>query len=1489
MIKKAHLIIFFSVLFGSTIHVPEDYPTIQEGIDASIDGDTVLVGQGTYYENLILEKEIVFASHAIYDDLDSEWINNENITGTIISGAQEPSDPNKGSCLIIRSAFSNIKPEIIGLTFQDGDGTSMIAYNCGSPSYSRAGGAILMHKAYPTIMYNRFINNGHDSDNTRAGRGGRIGGAMGHYADDDVEFDEDRNSSSWNNNRNSKTIADYIFDNPAALDAYNNGMNLQEIQDSRPLINASSLTELEELQTTPRDPDFIPGDGFRGELTIYMYDAYGDGWNGNQLTIGEYSFTIVNGAYNEATLTLDDGLYPVTCGGGDWQSEVSWQIVDAADGTELLAGGAPYDGGLVIGEGGQIPDTLNVRNNYFENNASGDGENFYSHGYEGSIDISNSIFEDIDCETNKVNKFVLQSIEDKANYIQDEISGNCIESSLFYVSSSGNDNNNGTQSDPLKTIGHALTLVRDGETVTTINLASGTYSPSINGEKFPIILPDNVHLIGEGTGTTILDAEADAENEAAVMIIKEVENVRVANLTLTGGNSEGHGCPGGGGLLITANDMFNVEGYVSHWTGAVIEDVIIEDNHSHNGGGLSLFRTRGSVVNNVIIRNNTASEFGGGVFTYGSTINMTNVTVTENSNNVGGTAQGGGMMMPITQGTLDNMTITNNEGCCGGAGIWTNGNYCTWTMTNSIIDGNYGDWGGGLAILGGDENGAQPTLENVTISNNTVTTNGGGVWAVDAAPTLRNCTITGNTTLGEDMGGTGWFLGADITGAGPTIIDCLISDNSAPNSTAGIWSMGISSLWLTRVTITGNSGQWNPGIFISDCFDDGSYTPAYITNSTITGNSSPNGGAIRVTCGGHAQVVNSIVWDNNTPASVSSYYGSANISYSDIQGGWGGWTNINSDPLFTDPENGDYTLISDPPNNMSPCIDAGTADINDDGTDDIDYVGAAPDMGAFELGGILGCTDPEADNFDPEANMNDGSCQYGPPVVTYNNGWNIVGLSVEVEDPNYQTLFPNAQEGTLYSFGTGYENQVELVEGNGYLLRMTSDDTVAFAGTPIHGVNIAVTEGWNLFSGTGSNLSVEDLYENDIVYPGTVYGLDANYFNPESIEPGRGYWVRATEDGEITLGSDPSEFMMTIVLDNYPSETTWDLSGSEGVVANGGPYSEAGGTVEFSASLMPGDYVWTIYDQYGDGICCGFGNGSYELMLDGETIANGGNFGGSESVNFTVGARNHVNSLTTTHLPNGVEYSDVKGDIPLVGYVDFITETIEYSDIHSNGSAKLVSIMNKLESSNSITFSSGLNSSELYFGVEIPEEEILSYSLPPVFPQMTFDVRFSNDSKVIPESGEIVLIAQSEMITIEYDIKVDAGSRHSWVLTSESGNDYTLEGTGELTIPSEERFVLNKEIVIPSTFILHQNFPNPFNPITTLRYDLPSDAFVTISIYDMLGREVTQLVNTSQQAGFKSIKWDATDSFGKSVSAGVYVYQIEAGDFVQTKKMVLLK
>ena len=99
---------------------------------------------------------------------------------------------------------------------------------------------------------------------------------------------------------------------------------------------------------------------------------------------------------------------------------------------------------------------------------------------------------------------------------------------------------------------------------------------------------------------------------------------------------------------------------------------------------------------------------------------------------------------------------------------------------------------------------------------------------------------------------------------------------------------------------------------------------------------------------------------------------------------------------------------------------------------------------------------------------------------------------------------------------------------------------------------------------------------------------------------------------------------------------------------------------------------------------------------------------------------------------------------------------------------------------------------------------------------------------------------------------------------------------------------INDEIV-PINLALHQNYPNPFNPTTTLRYDLPEDAQVKIMIYDLMGRSVKSLVNSQQNAGFKSIIWDATNDLGQPVSAGMYLYRISAGNYNSVKKMVLLK
>ena len=96
-------------------------------------------------------------------------------------------------------------------------------------------------------------------------------------------------------------------------------------------------------------------------------------------------------------------------------------------------------------------------------------------------------------------------------------------------------------------------------------------------------------------------------------------------------------------------------------------------------------------------------------------------------------------------------------------------------------------------------------------------------------------------------------------------------------------------------------------------------------------------------------------------------------------------------------------------------------------------------------------------------------------------------------------------------------------------------------------------------------------------------------------------------------------------------------------------------------------------------------------------------------------------------------------------------------------------------------------------------------------------------------------------------------------------------------------------IHMPLEFTLHQNYPNPFNPITSIRYDLPNAGNVSLVIYDMMGHQIKQLISGTEDAGRKSVVWDSTNDYGKPVSAGVYMYRIQTGEYIQTKKMVLLK
>ena len=357
-------------------------------------------------------------------------------------------------------------------------------------------------------------------------------------------------------------------------------------------------------------------------------------------------------------------------------------------------------------------------------------------------------------------------------------------------------------------------------------------------------------------------------------------------------------------------------------------------------------------------------------------------------------------------------------------------------------------------------------------------------------------------------------------------------------------------------------------------------------------------------------------------------------------------------------------------------------------------------------------------------------------TLTHTAGWNMIGPPLLTQDMNYNEVFPESVNGSLYGFNGTYFSEDVLVPGKGYWLNFYDDGSSIIQGESFTELTIEISQGWNLISGISDEISIGGIIDSeDIIVEGTIYGFQEAYINTEIIEPGKAYWVYASADGDITISSTSS------------------------------------------AKIIP-------------------------------------------------------------------------------TFIDYT------------------------EKANKISF----NGSDLYFGVLIPKEEMPSYQLPPKPPAGAFDVRFSDNMKVAENSGVIEIMRDFDQLVIAYDIKDD----YDWVLAGDE--DYRITDSGEIIVYGDViGFTLNKFPEIPLTYSVSQNYPNPFNPTTTIRYELPVHSHVTITICDLLGRRVTTLVNENIVPGYKSVGWDGTDSFGKPVSAGLYLYQIRAGSFTKVRKMALLK
>ena len=448
---------------------------------------------------------------------------------------------------------------------------------------------------------------------------------------------------------------------------------------------------------------------------------------------------------------------------------------------------------------------------------------------------------------------------------------------------------------------------------------------------------------------------------------------------------------------------------------AIVKNCIVT-----NGYGIGFNNSSPTIVD-VTICNNTSQNYGGGIYcTDSSNPHLVNVTISGNSPD-------GICCSHNSNPTLEQVTIADNIG----AGIG-----CIYSsspiLNNVTISGNES---GGIACY----NNSNPILDSVIISNNTVWS---GLFCINSSPILTDVIISGNS--GYEGGGI-YF-----EGIGSLLLqDVIITGNSALGMGGGVAIIGygeeVVDIVMVDVVVADNYADDAGGIF---CHVGVNLS---LTNVTVSENSVDDGGIVGgVGCEFDCilNITNSIVW-NNDPMDIYLYgFGcESNITYSDIGGqGWQGIGNINTDPLFADPANGDFHLtwahfpVQD--STMSPCIDAG------DPNSLLDPDSTIADMGAY----YFDQTQNSVSNIPIQQSEFMLYQNYPNPFITvtkisYNLPINIKNPTIEIFNIKGQIIKKLKIQNSKFKINEvvwdGKDEHKNQVSSGIYLYRIKTDDFVS--------------------------------------------------------------------------------------------------------------------------------------------------------------------------------------------------------------------------------------------------------------------------------------------------------------------------------------------------------------------------------------------------------------------------------------------------------------
>ena len=404
--------------------------------------------------------------------------------------------------------------------------------------------------------------------------------------------------------------------------------------------------------------------------------------------------------------------------------------------------------------------------------------------------------------------------------------------------------------------------------------------------------------------------------------------------------------------------------------------------------------------------------------------------------------------------------------------------------------------------------------------------------------------------------------------------------------------------------------------------------------------------------------------------------------------------------------------------------------------------------------------------------------------------------------------------------------------GGNYFGHVSGIIPVLESATGIHtGITNIVEEGWNMIS---VPLRVTN-YAKSVLFPSvssSAFSYSGSYVPNTVLANGIGYWMNFDSSGSNSI---------------VGSWTTWDT------IPVSNHWNMIGGTsfplpVANITALPPSTIVLPFY-----GFSNGLGYVPVDILIPGRAY--------------------WVNVAGAGQLILGTNFSIVESNSRM--------GPLEQGEKQA---------MEKRFSTLTLTDSKGQRRT-LYFSSVVQDIDAVKYELPPTAPDAIMDVRYqSNRNLVVAERGKPremkVRISSAEYpVTIRWDIATGDGRACLIV----DGKEVVMAGISEVKVQRAESQIRLKLTALntpelPGKFLLEQNYPNPFNPSTVIRYQLPMNGHVLLKVYDMLGREVATLINERQDAGYKSVTFDAVN-----LPSGVYLYKLQAGTFSSVKKTILLR